>query len=79
MLVVASEKLKAQEVPRSQLVVRFHEGREQLPIVELRQAAVLFVRAFGTFTNGLPSSYIQAATCGIRIGLVKDAPVKCLR
>ncbi len=37
--VVAREKLKAPEVPRSQLVVRFHEGRKQLPIVELRQAA----------------------------------------
>ena len=34
---------------------------------------VLFVRAFGTFTNGLPSSYTQAATCGIRICLVSDA------
>ena len=45
----------------------------------LRELAVLFVRAFGTFTNGLPSSYTQAATCGIRIGLVSDAPVKCLR
>ena len=37
--VVAREKLKAPEVPRSQLVVSFHEGRKQLPIVELRQAA----------------------------------------
>jgi hypothetical protein len=37
--VVAREKLKASEVPRSQLVVSFHEGRKQLPIVELRQAA----------------------------------------
>ncbi len=37
--VVAREKLKAPEVPRSQLVVSFHEGRMQLPIVELRQAA----------------------------------------
>ncbi len=36
---VAREKLMAKEVPRSQLVVRFHEGRRQLPIVELRQAA----------------------------------------
>lgn len=36
---VAREKLKAPEVPRSELVVRFHDGRRQLPIVELRQAA----------------------------------------
>ena len=32
-------KLKAKDVPRSELIVRFHEGRKQLPIVELRQAA----------------------------------------
>jgi len=37
--VVAREKLKAPEIPRSQLLVNFHEGRKQLPIVELRQAA----------------------------------------
>ena len=37
--VVAREKLKASEVPRSQLVVRFHQRRRQLPFVELRQAA----------------------------------------
>jgi putative transposase len=37
--VVTREKLKAPEVPRSQLVVSFHEGRKQLPLVELRQAA----------------------------------------
>jgi transposase InsO family protein len=37
--VVAREKPEAKDVPRSELVVRFHEGRRQLPIVELRQAA----------------------------------------
>ncbi len=37
--VVAREKLKAPEVPQSELIVRFHEGRRQLPIVELRRAA----------------------------------------
>lgn len=30
---------KAKDVPRSELIVRFHEGRKHLPIVELRQAA----------------------------------------
>ena len=37
--VVARERSRAKEVPRSELVVHFHEGRRQLPIVELRQAA----------------------------------------
>ncbi len=37
--VVERAKLKAKKVPRSELIVRFHEGRRQLPIVELRQAA----------------------------------------
>ena len=36
---VARQTMKAKEVPRSQLVVRFHEGRRQLPIVELRRAS----------------------------------------
>jgi len=37
--VVEKAVLKAKEVPRSELIVRFHEERKQLPIVELRQAA----------------------------------------
>ncbi len=37
--VVERTKSKAKEIPRSELIVRFHEGRRQLPIVELRQAA----------------------------------------
>ncbi len=36
---VEQAKPKAKEIPRSELVVRFHEGRRQLPIVELRRAA----------------------------------------
>ena len=32
-------KLKAKEVPHSELIVRLHEGRRQLPIVEIKQAA----------------------------------------
>ena len=36
---VERAKLKAKEVPRSELIVRFHEGRRQLPIVEIKQAA----------------------------------------
>ena len=36
---VEQAKLKAKEVPQSELIVRFHGGRRQLPIVELRQAA----------------------------------------
>ncbi len=39
MPVVARAKLKAKEVHPSQLVVRFHEGRRQLPLVELRRSA----------------------------------------
>ncbi len=39
MPVVARANLKAKEVHPSQLVVRFHEGRRQLPIVELRRSA----------------------------------------
>ncbi len=37
--VVAREKPKAKKIPGTELVVRFHEGRRQLPIVELRRAA----------------------------------------
>ncbi len=37
--VVAKEKREAKEIPRTELLVRFHEGRRQLPIVELRRAA----------------------------------------
>ena len=37
--VVAREKPEAREITRSELIVRFHEGRRQLPIVELRRAA----------------------------------------
>ena len=37
--VVERAKPKAKEVPQSELIVRFHEGRSQLPIVELRRAA----------------------------------------
>ena len=37
--VVERAKSKATEIPRSELIVRFHEGGRQLPIVELRQAA----------------------------------------
>ena len=37
--VVERAKPKANDVPRTDLIVRFHEGRRQLPIVELRQAA----------------------------------------
>lgn len=37
--VVERAKLKAKEVPQSEVIVRFHEGRRQLPIVELRRAA----------------------------------------
>ncbi len=33
---VERAKLKAKEIPRSELIVRFHEGRRQLPIVEIR-------------------------------------------
>jgi transposase InsO family protein len=36
---VERAKLKAKEVPRSELIIRFHEGRRQLPIVEIKQAA----------------------------------------
>jgi putative transposase len=37
--VVEKARPKAKEVTRSELIVRFQEGRRQLPIVELRQAA----------------------------------------
>ncbi len=37
--VVEKARPKAKEVPRAELIVRFHEGRKQLPIVELRRAA----------------------------------------
>ncbi len=36
---VEQAKPKAKEILRSELVVRFYEGRRQLPIVELRRAA----------------------------------------
>ena len=36
---VAARKPKAREIPRSKLVVRFLEGRTQLPIVEIKEAA----------------------------------------
>ena len=39
MPVVAREKVKAPDVPRSELIVRFQDERKQLPIVEIRQAA----------------------------------------
>ncbi len=35
----ATRKSKAREIPRSKLVVRFLEGRTQLPIVEIKEAA----------------------------------------
>ena len=37
--VVEKARWKAKEIPRSELIVRFHEGRRQLPIVEVRRAA----------------------------------------
>ncbi len=37
--VVEKARPIAKDVPRCELIVRFHEGRRQLPIVELRQAA----------------------------------------
>ncbi len=37
--VVEKARPKAKDVPRSELVLRFHEGRKQLPVVELRSAA----------------------------------------
>ncbi len=37
--VVARKKREAKEIPRTELLVRFHEGQRQLPIVELRRAA----------------------------------------
>ena len=35
----SKEPQKAQTIPRRELVVRYHEGRRELPIVELRRAA----------------------------------------
>ena len=37
--VVEKGRPKTKEIPRSELVVRFHLGRRQLPIVEIRRAA----------------------------------------
>ena len=34
-----TEKQEPHAIPHSELVVRFHEGRKQLPIVELERAA----------------------------------------
>ena len=35
----SQEQQKPKTIPRRELVVRYHEGRRQLPIVELRRAA----------------------------------------
>ncbi len=37
--VVERTKSNAKEIPRSELIVRFHEGRKELPIIEIRKAA----------------------------------------
>ena len=37
--VASKEQQKPQTIPRSELVVRFYEGRRQMPLVELRRAA----------------------------------------
>ena len=37
--VVEKARPKAKKAPRAELIVRFHEGRKHMPIVELRQAA----------------------------------------
>ncbi len=37
--VAVKEQQKPQTIPRCGLVVRYHDGKRQLPIVELRRAA----------------------------------------
>ena len=37
--VLERTKLKAKDNPRSELIVRFHEGRKELPIIEVRKVA----------------------------------------
>jgi hypothetical protein len=37
--VVEKARPRAKRIPHAELIVRFHEGRKQLPIVELRRAA----------------------------------------
>ena len=37
--VASQEQQKPKTIPRCELVLRYHEGNRQLPIVELRRAA----------------------------------------